>query len=299
MEFAGFPGIDEVAVHVQRTARFLEEQRNYGYDLVIQMHGSGRVSNSFALALGGQVTVGYYQDKPHAALTLGRPYPEDEPEIVRNLGLAEMLGCRNLDPKLEFPLLEEDRSEAADLLRSLPGTHRPVIGIHAGAKHPARRWPVEYFARVIDHVARRFDAQIILTGSAVDESTVQSLVECVEPFPGNRGRHLFNVTGKTSLGGLAALISALDLFISNDTGPVHLADAVQTPSVTIFGPTDPRRWAALDTTVHSIVRRPVACSPCTYQECPIDHRCLRWIRPEMVNETAEKLLLKGTAACRA
>ena len=108
-----------------------------------------------------------------------------------------------------------------------------------------------------------------------------------------------NLAGKTSMGGLAALISKLDLFISNDTGPSHIANAVDTPSLTIFGPADPRRWAALDQARHPIVRKPVECSPCGYWECPIDHRCLEWLKPEAVIGAAEKLLMRGEVACNA
>jgi len=284
VEFVGYPGIQEVDADPEKCDAGLEEQRAYGYDLVIQMHGNGRVSDEFALALNGQVTVGYYEDILPAGLTVGMPYPEDEPEVLRNLGLARLLGCRNLDPELEFPLFNEDRGEAARLLRRLTRANRPWIGLHAGAKSPARRWPAEYFARVADHFAQRFNAQIILTGSPIDESIVQILVE-------RMGIQPLNVAGQTSLGGLAALISELDLFISNDTGPAHIANAVDTPSITIFGPVDPGGWAALDQSRHPIVRRGVSCSPCEYSECPIDHRCLRWITPDSVIEVAEKLLL--------
>ncbi|MFL5659078.1 MAG: glycosyltransferase family 9 protein [Ktedonobacteraceae bacterium] len=300
VEFVGYPGIHEVDADPESTQRFLEEQRAYGYDLVIQMHGNGRVSDQFVLALNGQVTVGYYESVPPAGLTVGMPYPEHEPEVQRNLGLAELLGCRNLDAKLEFPLFNEDRGEAARLLRRFPRANRPWIGLHAGAKLPVRRWPVEYFARVADHFAQRFNAQIILTGSPVEESTVRALAERMESYPGSsHTTQPLSVVGQTSLGGLAALISELDLFISNDTGPAHIANAVDTPSVTIFGPADPRRWAALDQSRHPIVWQPVACSPCEHRECPIDHRCLRWISPERVIEVGEELLLKGAIACNA
>src|SRR5437667_5895510 len=264
VEFAGYPGIEEVDADPERTQSFLDEQRAYGYDLVVQMHGGGGISDQFALDLDGQITVGYYEHTPPDGLTLGMPYPEDWPEVYRNLGLTQLLGCEDLDPKLEFPLFNADRAEAARLLFQLPRATRPWIGLHAGAKPPVRRWPVEYFARVADHLAQRFDAQIILTGSSDEEATVQAVAERMEA-------QALIVAGQTSLGGLAAMISELDLFISNDTGPAHVADAVDTASVTIFGPVDPQRWAALDHTLHPIVRRPVACSPCRYWECPIYH----------------------------
>ena len=283
VEFVGYPGIQEVDADREKRDAALEEQRAYGYDLVIQMHGSGQVSDEFALALNGQVTVGYYEDTPPVGLTMGMPYPEDEPEILRNLGLARLLGCPNLDPELEFPLFHEDRCEAARLLRGLARTTHPWIGLHAGAKSPSRCWPAEYFARVADHFAQRFNAQIILTGSTIDESTVRNVAERMTTRP-------LNVVGQTTPGGLGALISELDLFISNDTGPAHIANAVDTPGITIFGPVDPRRWAALDQSRHPFVWQQVSCSPCKYSECPIDHRCLRWMTPDRVIEVAEELL---------
>ncbi|HEU4792562.1 MAG TPA: glycosyltransferase family 9 protein, partial [Nitrolancea sp.] len=80
------------------------------------------------------------------------------------------------------------------------------------------------------------------------------------------------------------------------TGPAHIAEAVGTPSVTIFGSADHRRWAPLNQERYRIVRHPVACSPCSHWECPIDHRCLRWLEPSLVVETAAELLLAGAPA---
>lgn len=291
VKFVGFPGITEVDVVPERVVAFIEEQRAYGYDLVIQMHGSGSASNPFALALGGGMTIGYYEGECPEGLTLGAPYPDDQPEVLRDLGLAKLLGCSNLDPRLEFPLFNSDRAEAAALLRGLPRADRPWIGIHAGARSPARRWPAESFAVVADYLVRRFDAQIILTGSSAEETIVQRLIEQMVTRP-------ISVVGKTSLGGLAALIDKLDLFISNDSGPANIAYAVNTPSITINGPSDYRRWAALDQLRHPIVRSPVKCScACDCWECSIASPCLRSIRPYMVIEVAENLLSKGTVSC--
>jgi ADP-heptose:LPS heptosyltransferase len=162
----------------------------------------------------------------------------------------------------------------------VPRANRPWIGLHAGARSPARRWPAEYFASVADDFSQRFDAQVILTGSLDEETIVRSVAERMTTQP-------INLAGKTSLGGLAALISELDLFVSNDTGTAHIANAVDTPSITIFSPADCRRWAPLDRVRHPIVQHPVECSPCGYWQCPIDHRCLRWVSPDRVIEVYE------------
>jgi ADP-heptose:LPS heptosyltransferase len=294
VEFVGFPGITEVEFIPERTARFIKEQQAYRYDLVVQMHGSGQTSNSFTLALQAKNTVGYYEGKQPQRLTLGAPYPRDQHEIYRNLGLARLLAYPNCDltfnPDLEFPLSNKDRAEAKALLRNLPRADRPWIGLHAGARPPARRWPAEYFASLADACAEQFNAQIILTGSLDEQNIVRSVIEHMETQP-------LNLASKTSLGGLAALISELDLIVSNDTGPAHLAAAVDTPSITIFGPADHRRWAPLDQLRHPIVRHPVKCSPCGYWQCPIDHPCLRKISPAMILQVAESLLTRGTVSC--
>ncbi len=365
LPFPGWPSIDEVSYDEARTERFIAEARAHGYDLVVQMHGSGTQSNPFALALGAPVTAGYY-DGPHPqplsrarargaggegirspsptirgmgqvgeksagptgsagvspvprvraadagdgqdaraprtihepsergrvtkgipSLWPAAPYPHDQPEVLRNLGLTALLGCPDRGATLEFPLSNEDHAEADALLEPLAGDDRSLIGIHAGARPPARRWPAARFAAVADDLARRHDAHIILIGGPGEEEIVATVAERMDT-------RALNLAGRASLGGLAALLARLDLFIGNDSGPAHLAEAVGAPTVRLFGPADVDRWAPLDRTRHVVVRHPVACSPCGYWECPIDHRCLRRIDPTDVTRAADGLLVART-----
>ncbi len=290
VEFVGYPGINEVPVNTPRIERFLAEQRAYNYDLALQMHGNGRSSNPFVLALGAAMTVGYYE-KTLDGLALGAVYPNNQHEIDRNLKLVALLkqeqdtsACYT-DTRLVFPLFSSDYGEADRLLGLLQQKKTRVIGIHPGARPPARRWPASYFATVADTLAQRLNAQVLLTGGPGEEQTVQAVVAAMHT-------PAIALAGKTSLGGLAALMSRLDLFVSNDTGPSHIACAVDCPSVTIFGPADVRRWAPLDVQQHPIVRHPVVCSPCGYWECPIDHRCLRWLPPDAVIEVATDTVVR-------
>jgi ADP-heptose:LPS heptosyltransferase len=288
--FAGYPGLAEVPVVPARVAAFLAEQRAYGYDLAIQMHGSGRFSNCFVAALGARAAAGYYEGAPPAGLALAAPYPDDRPELLRNLGLAALLGLPADDTHMEFPLRPHDLAEAEALLG--PRLHRAgglCFGLHPGAKAPARRWPADYFVALGTALARRYGARVVVTGGPGEEEIAHAVAEGI-------GGAAVNLAGKTSLGGLAAVISRLDLFIGNDTGPSHLAHALRTPSITLFGPVDVRRWAPLDRARHVVLREPVPCSPCGHAECPIDHRCLRWITPERVLQAAERFLRKGAVA---
>jgi ADP-heptose:LPS heptosyltransferase len=283
VQFTGYPGIVEVPVFPERTRVFLAEQRAYGYDLVIQMHGSGGTSNPFCLALGGRATAGYYLGSPPPGLSLAAPYPDDQPEVWRNLGLARLVGCRLLDPTLEFPLSAEDRAEASGLLAAMPADGCPRVGLHAGASAPSRRWPAEHFAALGDELACRFGAQIVLTGGVAERPVVQDVAA-------RMGTRPLDLCGRTSLGGLAAVIGSLHLFVSNDTGPAHLADALGTPSITIFGPADHQRWAPLDRQRHRVVLPAAECDPACGRECVRDQHCLRGIRPDQLLEMAETML---------
>lgn len=296
VEFPGYPGIKEAPGDAERTQAFIAEQRRYGYDLAIQMHGNGQASNHFVLELGAKSSAGYYEGEPPAGLTFAAPYPHDQPEIFRNLGLAALLlqnsrsriyppgDVSHLDPRLEFPLFDEDYREVSMLLSGLRNNgDRPLVALHAGSRSPARRWPAAYFAALADDLAQHVGAQIILTGGAGEENIVRQVQE-------HMATRAIDLAGKTSLGGLAALISQLDLFVSNDTGVAHLAVAVDCPSITLFGPAEYRRWAHLDQERHPTLRNAVACSPCSYWECPIDHRCLRGLSPERVSTIAKQFL---------
>lgn len=286
VEFAGYPGLPEVEFCQERMQACIEEQRAYHYDLAIQMHGNGQRSNAFINELQADVTVGYFpaqQEGANAALTMSAPYPADRHEIHRNLDLAAMLGCTQLDSHLEFPLWTSDFREIRHLLQTWPELDSPWIGFHVGSRHPARRWPPANFAELADRLAHKHHTRIIFTGGPDERPVVQEVIRAMNSKP-------INLAGHTSQGGLAALLTSLDLFISNDTGPAHLAYALDVPSITLFGPTDYQRWRPLARERHRTLRAPVACSPCTHRVCPIDQRCLTRISPLLVSRVATTLL---------
>lgn len=293
VEFGGWEGIVEAPYEPARAAAFAAAQRAYGYDLAIQLHGSGTTSNACVLAWGARATAGYYPPGAPcpAGLAVAAPYPEHLPEVLRCLRLVERLGCRARGTHLEWPIAPAERAQAVTLLAPLAGRPRPWVGLHPGARAPARRWPAARFAAVGDALARRLGASLVLTGGP-DEVALVGEVAARLVAPALR------LAGGLSLETLAAVIASLDLFVSNDTGPAHLAQAVGTPSVIVFGPADPRRWAPLDPR-HRVVRQAVGCSPCGHWECPIDHRCLRRIAPARVVAAAETVLAEEVRACGA
>lgn len=280
IELPGYPGLTDGESDDKAISSFLQTEQRYAYDLVIQMHGRGDVSTHLALELKGARTAGFYPCSPPAGLAIGAPYPEDQPEIVRNLQLAFLLGCPDTGMQLEFPIGDIDHKEASSLLPSGP---MPLIGIHPGSKRPAQRWSAENFASVADALAEEVGALTVMTGSTQDELAVEAVRTHMAQEP-------IVLANKTSLGGLAAVLQKLDLFISNDTGPAHLAEALGTQTIRLFGPGDHRRWGPLDESGHAVIRQAVPCSPCDFWQCPIDHRCLNRVTPDMVLTKARQAL---------
>jgi ADP-heptose:LPS heptosyltransferase len=283
--FPECPGIGEIDVASYPCTRFMQEQRAHGYDLVIQMHGDGTVGDELVTGLGGWVTAGYYAGDSPGGLTVAAPYPADSHEIVRNVGLVHLLGCPDCGMDLEFPLFLEDRRGAVSLLGRLQA-NGPIVGIHPGAHAPSKRWPAEYFAAIADELVSRFHASIVLIGSPSEGDIGRAVIHRMDA-------PAVNLVGRTSLGALAALLSRLDLFIGNDSGPAQIAYAVDTPSITLFGPVDPDSRRPLRSEQHLILRHVVPCSPCDRRECPIDHRCLRHLAPETVSSLGARLLKRG------
>ena len=249
LPFPGYPGIAEVSQDAPRTAAFLREARATGFDLALQMHGDGNVSNGFVAALGARVSLGYRRG-PDTRLTMSLPWELGEHETTRWTRLVAQLGARVDDGRLDLPVSLAERAHAETLLaapewrdRALSG---PLIGLHPGAKDAARRWPPERFAALGDRLAARYNARIVLTGGAGDRD-LTTAVRAAMHHPA------LDLAGRTDLGTFAAVVGRCDHIITNDTGASHVAAAVGTRSVVLFGPSRPREWAPLDGCRHAAI----------------------------------------------
>jgi len=186
--------------------------------------------------------------------------------------------------KTELRVSDERRSEARrDLAEAGVREGRKVVGIGAGSTNSlAKRWRAANFARVADMLSIEQDAEVVLLGSENEAEVSSSVLEA------SQEKHI-DLTGRTDLATATAILSQLDIFISNDMGLAHIAAAVGTPTLVIFGPTNENTTRPLGPFV-KIIREPVECSPCMLRECPIDHRCMTRISPERVFESACKML---------
>ena len=226
LPFPGWPGIAESPLEDSIAPIWPD------FDLAIQMHGSGEASNAFLASLGAKRTIGYGPDSD-TRLTTALAWREGEPEPERWLRLIEVLGVKAVAPWPEFPVTDVEQHRAAMLL---PDDGRPWIGLHPGASDAARRWPAASFARLGDCLAERYRAHVVLTGTAAERGLTAAVGGAMHATP-------LDLAGETTLGELAAVISRLDLLVCNDTGVSHVAAATRTPSVVLFGPTRPQRWA--------------------------------------------------------
>jgi ADP-heptose:LPS heptosyltransferase len=242
--FPGYHGITEVPFRPTTTRAFLDWAVSYRFDLALQMHGSGAVSNGFLAALGARASLGYGSDADDR-LTTRVPWNEDEHEIDRWLRLVAALGATTDTADVRWPVLPAEEARAAQLLGRL-GPEGPVVGLHAGAKDAARRWPADRFATLANRLSNELGARIVLTGSETERDATAAIARTT-------ACPVLDLAGQTDLATFAALIARLDLLITNDTGASHLAAATGTPSVVLFGPSRPERWAPRDRMLHRVI----------------------------------------------
>ncbi|HEX8963883.1 MAG TPA: glycosyltransferase family 9 protein [Rhodocyclaceae bacterium] len=250
MAFPGHPELPEQPVRKNEIGRFYRTMRLCRFDLAVQLHGDGRISNSIVESFGARSLAGF-RGGPVPTAPAGRflPYPQHGQESERLMRLAAFLGMPTRDACLEFPLGPADHGElaASGLPAAIGG--RPYLCVHPGASSRAKCWPPECFAGVADALAGESGARIVLTGSAEEQDIVAAVaarmahpaVEAAAPF---------------SIGALAALMSGARLVVCNDTGVSHVAAGLRLPSVVVFSNSDIERWAPLDSRLHASVWQP-------------------------------------------
>lgn len=279
VEFPGHPGLPERRCSVDALSRFFDAMTARGFDLAIQMHGSGEVTNSVVARMGARHTAGYYRAGavcPDAGRFV--EWRDAEHEVLRHLRLAARLGATLQDPALEFPLREADWQEWTGF-RLEAGTYAVV---HPGAQLASRRWPPERFARVADALAAD-GLEIVLTGTRTEASILEAVGAAMR-------RPALNLAGLTTLGGLAALVARARLVVANDTGISHIAAAMKTPSVIVASGSDVRRWAPLERSLHRVLHHDTACRPCAHEVCPIGHPCALGVGAEQAIDAARSLV---------
>jgi ADP-heptose:LPS heptosyltransferase len=242
LPFPGFPGLPDAGDDVRATVGFLAATQDRAFDLVVQQHGSGGVTNILARLVGGRRTAGFHEPGAYVPDPAGFiAYPGDAHEVHRHLRLLAHLGAPPAGEALELPIGRADRARA----QALVGDGPPYVVLHPGASTAERRWPAGSFAEVGRTLARD-GLRLIITGSGAETGPAAAVARAIGP----RAR---SVAGRTDLGALAAIVDAAAAVVTNDTGTSHVAVARGTPSVVVVPGAPARDWLPLDERRHPAV----------------------------------------------
>ena len=216
------------------------------------------------------------------------------PIVKYYMGLSQYLGSKNRDLTLKLFVTETDRREAdevfaraslqADLDRPAAQGASPLVMLNPGAQYGAAKcWLPENFAALGDRFASELGATVLISASPKERRIVEAIKLRMKHKPIDLSSH-----GLT-LGALKEIVRRCDLMVTNDTGPRHIAAAMDVPVVTIFGPTHPE-WTEINYARERQVAVKVFCGPCQKKTCPLDHRCMTRITPAMVYDASTQLL---------
>ncbi len=290
--------------------QLLSAIRRNRYDLAIDLHGQLR-SAVFTLGSGAPVRIGF--DRPRGriegegakrlpgafgqrhgwmgaregswiAYTHRIPIPTlDVHAVDRYLWLAPMLALDDLPPDFTIHLLPQATRSSEELLESHGLSGKPIAVLVPGTIWETKHWHVAGFAQVGRHLIKS-GLDVVVAGTNRDRPRSQAIIAACP------GAH--DLSGQTTVAGLVALIRRAAICVTNDSGSMHLAVAVGSPVVSVFGPTNPV-WIGPYGQPHAVVRVDVPCAPCYLKDmrsCPNHHICMHKVTAPMVIERVEKVL---------
>ena len=265
--------------------------RRRRYDLALNFEPDVR-SNILIAASRAARTAGFSSGGGGALLDVALPY-DPRTHTSRN---AQRLVAAVLDvpARTGAARLEVSPEERRRALALCAGRRRPLVGVHVSGGRPVKQWDPARFAELAGRLARERGASIVLTGNTADRPLVDPVADRLS------GLDVLNLAGELALPALAAVLEQLDVLVTGDTGPMHVAAAVGTPVVAVFGPSDPRRYAPPDP-LHRIVRIDLPCSPCNRIRLPPERcrggipDCLTGIDVQMVFEAVDATLVATEA----
>ena len=253
------PHLDDVIVFRREVKVFSETRRaaamvrERGFSISIDMQRKFR-SSLLAYLSGAKLRIGYHQ--PGGLLcSVKVPGTEDKHSIDRNLDLLKPLGITEADREPEMFLSNEDREYADRVFQSHELTSDSLImGLFPGAGWRPRCWPAERFAAIGDLAAREYGVRVVIFGGPGEVDIVENVARSMKTSP-------VLMKGRVTLRQLGAMIEKCSLFLSNDTGPMHISVAVKTPTIGLFGPGNHVKFQPIGEK-HTLIRRYIHCSPC-------------------------------------
>lgn len=285
--------VDEILVYDRKGAhagvggrlRMAAELRQRRFDLAILLQNA--IDAAFITWLARiPRRMGYRTDGRGLFLTHGVPVEEGTRRLHHveyYLAMLDRFSIATKDRRLSLATTPaEDAAMAARLREEGIGEGELLLGINPGASYgSAKRWYPERFAAVADCLADRWGAKVVITGGP-GEAGIAADIAAAMKSPS------LVMAGRTTVREMMALIGRCGFFVTNDSGPMHIAAAFGVPLVAVFGPTDHTNTSPW-TDRAAIVRSETDCAPCLKRECPTDHRCMMAVTVEMVVEAAEGL----------
>ena len=262
----------------------IQRLRNRKYDLAIDLFGIPRSALLIKLTKASVRVGGCFRYRSHLYTHCFKTNQDWKTAIdFHNLALKRIGISKNLEPpKIYLSKLELDWAQKYLSQKGLDLT-KPIVGIHPGATWPAKIWPKERFVQLANKINRELKYSVFFTFgpneneiSKAIQGKIDSKVLVGEVLP---------------LRKLAAVLACCSVYISNDCGPLHLAPAVGTPTIGIFGPSVPEIWFPYKKeNGHRLMIKDIDCRPCHKDECPIEHQCMDWISVEQVFENLIEVL---------
>jgi len=290
------PDVDEVLVYERPGVhaglggllRLVRELKARKFDMAILLQNAIEAAIIAWLARI-PVRAGYSTDARGPLLTHAVKRSDEILRVHQTLYYLEMLNAFGLEASRKDPKLvtgEEDQVLSDRILKQRGVAEAPfLIGMAPGAAYgPAKRWFPERFASVADRLIEKFSARVLIFGSSGDHEVARSVQEKAK-------NALVDLTGETSLREAISLIARCRLFVSNDSGLMHVAGALGVPTVAIFGSTNPLTTSPVGRK-SVVITNNAPCSPCLKETCPTDFICMDLITADEVYDTAASLLIK-------
>jgi len=271
-----------IKITISEIRLFIKTLRDRKYDLVIDFHGLSK-SSMIVILGGGKRKLGYDSMQELSGLFLNEKIPEDMEKhaVDRYLDFIRYLGTDIDNPEFYIPIEEENRTRVERLLKANGiDINEPFVTVNPVAFWDTKLWEDVKFARLCDRIAEDLKQKVVFTGNSGDGRIkhIQSMMN----FPS------VNLEGQTTLKDLAYLYKLSVLLVTTDSGPMHIAAAMNAPTVALFGPTDPSRTGPYGKG-HIVVRKKMSCSPCFLKKCDTK-RCMKEITVEEVFEAAMQVV---------
>jgi lipopolysaccharide heptosyltransferase II len=291
------PAIDEIIVDDKRKAdrgmagvrRKAAALKAKGFTLAITPHKSLRSALILSLA-GIPSRIGFRESRGWFLFQHLAERDAKRHDVERNLSTLQALGVRVEDcqPAIELPVNGAIQEAVDDKLRALGvSKDKMVVGVNPGSVWPTKRWSPTGFAALVQMLRQKFDCQVLLFGGPDDAAVVDDVQS-------RCGRAAISLVGHIGLSELAAAISRCAVFVTNDSGPMHIAVARKIPVVAIFCATTPALGFYPYTDNAVVVEKDLPCRPCAShggRRCPLGTEdCIRQIHPENVLKAVEQLL---------